>query len=439
MRHLPGLKDGKLRNLEPLRQDPLAKALAALNGGGEETRLIGGAVRDLALGIAVEDFDLATTARPDEVIRRASAAGFKVIATGVSHGTVTLVMDGRPIETTTLREDIETDGRHAKVAFGRDFSADARRRDFTINALSLGPDGTVHDTVGGLRDLAGGRVRFIGDAEVRIREDYLRILRFFRFSARFGAGAVDAAGLSASIRNRGAIARVSRERVRAEALKLLAAPHAGPVIQIMGESGILDQLCGFAYVGRFRRALTIENGRRAEPDSLLRLAALTARVEEDAERLRHRLRLTNNELERVASAARVLAQLHSVPTPPSTHELRVLLLFAKRQAARDALFLAQADSGSDPDDPAFASADRFLAETQEPEVPISGSDIIARGVEKGPLVGDVLRFFRQRWAQARFPSDPDALERLLQIAIGHCTQGGGKSLDSVNRTRSENT
>ena len=183
MSALPGLKDGKLKDPTALQHGPLARALEALNGAGEETRLVGGAVRDLALGEPAVDFDLTTTATTEEVIRRARAAGFKVALTGVEHGTVTVIVDGQPIETTTLREDVETDGRWAKVAFGRDFAADARRRDFTINALSLGPDGTVHDTVRGLDDLAAGRVRFVGDADLRIREDYLRILRFFRFSA----------------------------------------------------------------------------------------------------------------------------------------------------------------------------------------------------------------------------------------------------------------
>ena len=177
MNALLGLKDGKLKDLTPLRQGPLARALESLNGEAEETRLVGGAVRDLALGEPAVDFDLTTTATTDEVIRRSEQAGFKVALTGVKHGTVTVIVDGRPIETTTLREDVETDGRWAKVSFGRDFAADARRRDFTINALSLGPDGTVHDTVGGLDDLAAGRVRFIGEAEARIREDYLRILQ----------------------------------------------------------------------------------------------------------------------------------------------------------------------------------------------------------------------------------------------------------------------
>ena len=245
MTALPGLEGGKLRDLAPLRQGPLARALEALNGGGEETRLVGGAVRDLALGAARPSISTwRPPPRPDEVIRRAQQAGFKVALTGVAHGTVTVIVEGRPIEATTLRQDVETDGRRAKVAFGRDFSADARRRDFTINALSLGADGTVHDYVGGLEDLAAGRVRFIGDADQRIREDYLRILRFFRLSARYARGALDAEGLSAAIRARDGLARLSRERVRAELMKLLAAPRASDVVQTMGECGFLEPILG---------------------------------------------------------------------------------------------------------------------------------------------------------------------------------------------------
>jgi poly(A) polymerase len=417
MNRLPGLRDGRLRDLRLVMHGPFARALQALNGDGEETRLVGGAVRDLILGLKAEDLDLATTARPDEVIRRAGAAGFKVAATGISHGTVTLIMDGRTIETTTLREDVETDGRHAKVAFGRDFSADALRRDFTINALSLSPDGQVHDPVGGLDDLAAGRVRFIGEADARIREDYLRILRFFRFSARFGEGALDAEGLSAAIRHRLAIAGLSRERVRAETLKLLVAPHAGAVLRTMGESGILEQTVGFAWTARFNRAIAIESARGATPDALLRLAALSAMIAEDAERLRDRLRLSNAETDRIAQAAEALTGLHGIRAAPPTDRLRVLLFLAGRQAARDALFLAAADSGASPDDRAFADGDRFLAEAPAPQLPVSGSDLIARGVAEGRQVGEVLRAFRRLWIEAGFPGDPEALDRLATAAV----------------------
>ncbi|HZZ61385.1 MAG TPA: CCA tRNA nucleotidyltransferase [Roseiarcus sp.] len=417
MSRLPGLKDGRIRDLRPLTAGPLARALEALNGQGEETRLVGGAVRDLILGLEAEDLDLATTALPEEVIRRAAAAGFRVAATGVSHGTVTLIMDGRPIETTTLREDVETDGRHAKVAFGRDFAADARRRDFTINALSLSSDGMVDDPVGGLVDLAAGRVRFIGDADARIREDNLRILRFFRFSARFGEGALDPEGLAAAIRNRLATARLSRERVRAEILKLVVAPHAGPVLQTMSESGILAPALGFARAGRFKRVVAIESARGARADALLRLAALAAMIPEDAERLRERLRLANAEHERIARATEALMGLHGILAPPPQDRLRVLLFSTGPQAARDALMLAHADSGAPPDDPAFAGADRFLGETPAPELPVSGSDIVARGVDEGPRVGEVLRLFRRLWIDAGFPDDPEAVDLLTAAAV----------------------
>ena len=183
MSDLPTIDGGRLKDRRLLAEGRLARALKALDGDGEETRLVGGAVRDLALGLPLGDFDLATTAPPEVTMKRARAAGFKVAPTGLKHGTVTVIVDGLPIETTTLREDIETDGRHAKVRFGRDFAQDARRRDFTINALSLDRDGFVHDYTGGLADLGARRVRFIGDARSRIREDFLRSLRFFRFSA----------------------------------------------------------------------------------------------------------------------------------------------------------------------------------------------------------------------------------------------------------------
>jgi poly(A) polymerase len=421
---LPGLEGGKLRDLVPLQQGPLARALEALNGAGEETRLVGGAVRDLALGAPVLDLDLATTAETDEVIRRARGAGFKVALTGVPHGTVTLVVDGRPIEATTLREDVETDGRWAKVAFGRDFSTDARRRDFTINALSLGADGTVHDYVGGLKDLAAGRVRFIGDADQRIREDYLRILRFFRLSARFAIGALDADGLSSVIRARDGLARLSRERVRAEFLKLLIAPRAGEVVQTMGECGFLEPILGgIAYPKRLSRLIAIETERGHLGDAILRLAALGAAIPEDAERLRDHLRLANAEYDRIASAAAALIGLHGISAPPSLNGLRALLFSAGREAARDAFALAQAESGAGPADAAFVAADRFLAESPEPKLPFSGADLIARGVARGRPVGQTLRGFQALWIRAGFPKEPETLARLLEEAVAQLARG----------------
>jgi poly(A) polymerase len=421
---LSGLAGGKLKDLTLLRQGPLARALAALNGRGEETRLVGGAVRDLALGEGALDFDLATTASTDEVIRRAKAAGFKVALTGVAHGTVTIVVDGRPIETTTLRRDVETDGRRAKVEFGRDFRTDAERRDFTINALSLGLDGAVHDPVGGLTDLAQGRVRFIGDAGQRIHEDYLRILRFFRFSARFAANGLDPEGLKAAIRARDGLARLSRERVRAEVLKLIGAPRASDVVQTMGECGFLEPiLSGLAYPTRLGRLIAIEADRGGAPDAILRLAALGVAIPEDADRLSDRLRLANAEHERMTAAAAALIGLHGISAPPPPEELRALLFKAGRKAARDALALAHAESGAPTSNAAFAAADRFLSETAIPELPFSGADLIARGIKAGPRVGRTLSAFEALWIRAGFPSEPKALARLLDEAVAQSARG----------------
>jgi poly(A) polymerase len=423
---LPGLKAGKLKDLTPLREGPLARALRALNGSGEETRLVGGAVRDLALGEGALDFDLATTAAPGEAIRRARAAGFKVALTGVKHGTVTIIVEGRPIETTTLREDVETDGRWARVVFGRDFAHDAQRRDLTINALSLSIDGTVHDTVGGLEDLAAGRVRFIGEAEARIREDYLRILRFFRFSARYAASGLDREGLAAAIRERDGLARLSRERVRAELMKLLAAPRASEVVRTMGECGFLEPILGgIGYPGRLSRLAAIEAARGLRPDAILRLAALGVAIEEDAERLRERLRLANAEAGRLQFAAAALIGLHGIKAPPSFQGLRALLFNAGREAARDALRLAQASSEALPSDEAFAAADRFLADAPEPRLPLSGADLIARGVRAGRPVGRALRAFQALWIRAGFPKEPETLARLIEQAVAQAARSEG--------------
>jgi poly(A) polymerase len=418
MTALPGLANRKLKDLTPLRVGSLARALEALNGGGEETRLVGGAVRDLALGQSVADFDLTTTATPDEVIRRAQNAGFKVALTGVAHGTVTIIVDGRAFETTTLREDVETDGRWAKVSFGRDFAADARRRDFTINALSLSADGTVHDHVGGLEDLRAGRVRFIGEAEARIREDYLRILRFFRFSARFSASGVDREGLSAAIRLRDGLARLSRERVRAELMRLLVAPRASEVVRIMGECGFLEPILGgVGYATRLGRLIAIEADRGMAGDAILRLAALGAAIPEDADRLRDRLRLANAEADRLRSAAAALNGLHGIAAPPPFHGLRALLFNVGRKAAHDALALAQAESQAPPSDTAFAAAGRFLTDAAEPKLPFSGADLLARGVAPGRQLGQALRAFEALWIRAGFPNEPETLTRLLEEAV----------------------
>jgi tRNA nucleotidyltransferase/poly(A) polymerase len=226
-----------------VEQPELRRVLDALAVPGEETRLVGGALRNALLGRAVNEVDLATTLLPEDAMRRARAAGLKAVPTGIEHGTVTVVVHGTPFEVTTLREDVETDGRHAVVRFGRSFEQDAHRRDFTVNALSLGEDGRLHDYTGGVADLEAGRLRFIGDPGQRIREDYLRVLRFFRFSADYAEGPLDPAGLDASVRERDGLAILSRERIRTELLKLLTARRAAEILALLARQACC---CGSA-------------------------------------------------------------------------------------------------------------------------------------------------------------------------------------------------
>src|ERR1700680_2314830 len=235
-----------------LKSGPTARVLQLLDGNGEEARVVGGAVRNALLKIPTGDIDIATTALPAEVIRRAKAAGIKSVPTGIEHGTVTLVVDAQPFEVTTLREDIETFGRKAKVAFGRDWARDAQRRDFTINSLSVDADGVVHDYVGGLGDIVAKPVRFIGDPDQRIAADYLRILRFFRIHAAYGSGEPDRAGYLACIRARSGLTGLSAERVRMEMLKLMVANGAAGAIAAMADGGLLLPVFGgIAYTGPF--------------------------------------------------------------------------------------------------------------------------------------------------------------------------------------------
>jgi poly(A) polymerase len=287
-----------------LREPPLSELLAVLDAAGEEARVVGGAVRNTMLGDPPGDIDIATTALPVEVTRRVETAGFKAVPTGIEHGTITVVAAGRPFEVTTLREDVETFGRHAKVAFGRDWKRDAERRDFTINALSASRSGVVYDYVGGLADIAARRVRFIGDPASRIAEDYLRILRFFRFHAAYGQGLPDPQGLSACIAARDGLERLSRERIRMELFKLLAAKQAVGALVVMTESGLLDRvLAGVPLLASFAKLVSLELALSLEPDPVCRLGALAVSVKEDAERLRDRLRVANVEYTRLASMA----------------------------------------------------------------------------------------------------------------------------------------
>lgn len=401
--------------LAPLLADAaLQQVFATIDRDGDETRIVGGAVRDALAGRPAKgEIDLATTATPDLVMARAERAGLRAIPTGVAHGTVTLIVDGATFETTSLREDIDTDGRHAVVRFGRDFRADALRRDFTINALFLAKDGRIFDYFGGLDDLRAQRVRFIGEPARRIREDYLRILRFFRFSADFSEGPLNREGLLAAMRERAGLERLSRERVRAELLKLLVARRAADAAQAMSEAGLLGPLLASAPNPARLRALT-DIGEAGAADPLLRLAALCLELPEDAERLSERLRLSGAERQRLVRAADALVELHGRLRAPAVDELRRLLFLHGRQAATDALLLAAA-RGEAPAQ--WSQAAAFLRAEPEPRLPFSGDDLITRGLPGGRAIGAALETLKQRWMAAGFPSDSGQLARLLDEVV----------------------
>jgi poly(A) polymerase len=389
--------------IDLLRRPGVVRVLGVLDGDGEETRIVGGAVRNTLLGRPVADVDLATTALPDVTVDRARNAGLKPIPTGIEHGTVTVLVEGVPFEVTTLREDIETDGRHAVVRFGRDFAADARRRDFTINALSLGRDGQIHDDVGGMADLAAKRVRFIGSARERIREDYLRLLRFFRFHAEYGEDEIDADGLSAAIGEREGLAILSAERVRAEFLKLLAARRVSETIALLSETGLLQRLvAGVGELGRLARAVRSDT---RQPDPVLRLAALLVASEEDAIRLRERLRLSNSENDRLTTFAKALARLRSAEVIDAPEMRRLAFSFGTASLI-ECLAVLEGEPR-----PALSADGQELRRRYEagqedaPVFPLSGRELVAQGISPGPELGRRLAEARDAWLKAGCPKD----------------------------------
>ncbi len=397
-----------------LREGAAQKLLGILDRDGEEARVVGGAVRNALLDVPVVEIDIATTAEPPELIRRAGGAGFKVVPTGIDHGTVTVVIDGTPFEVTTLRHDIETYGRHAKVAFGRDWKADAERRDFTINALSASKDGTVHDYVGGLGDLEARRVRFIGDAGQRIAEDYLRVLRFFRFHAAYGEGPLDKDGLHACIQARNELAQLSRERVRMEIMKLLTARGASGVLQAMADSGILGLLlAGVPNAVNFTAMAAAETALALPADPTRRLAALAVLVAEDAERLWQKLRLSNAEHIRLCEMAK---GWRGTSPGLEEHRQKVALYRKGGEHYTDQALLAFARSGAKSKDAAWHKLGTLPQRWPVPSFPIKAADLMDRGVVKGPALGAALSAAEAAWIEAGFPDDKARLDTIANTA-----------------------
>ena len=397
-----------------LNAPPLARVLSLLNSNGEEARVVGGAARNALMRLPLSDVDVATTAVPEEVIRRAASGDVKAVPTGIEHGTVTLVVEGQPFEVTTLRQDVETFGRKAKVAFGRDWKTDAERRDFTINALSISRGGVVYDYVGGLDDIKARRVRFIGNPGQRIAEDYLRILRFFRFQAAYADGPPDPAGLHACIVARNGLQALSRERVRAELMKLLVGPFAVPTLTVMTETGLMERLlAGVAQLASFANMVKIEVAVGAPTDPLRRLGALGVLLVEDAERLRQKLRLFNAEHERLAAMA-----LEWWRIAPTLDEKRARALLYRLGPVHyfDRVLLAWARSPHGAGDPAWHALATLPSRWTAPQFPLRSTDFTARGVARGPALGEAMRHAENAWIAAGFPQAKPILAALADDA-----------------------
>ncbi len=399
-----------------LRSKPLQALFAALNRDGGEVRVVGGAVRNTLLGTKVSDVDLATTHLPEQTVRLAKEAGFKPVPTGIEHGTITVVVQGQPFEVTTLRKDIETNGRHAKVAFGTDWKTDAERRDFTINALYATADGDVIDYVGGLADIETKTLRFIGDAEERIREDYLRILRFFRFFAWYGSGRPETDGLRASARLKDGLNQLSAERVWSELKKLLSAPDPSRAMLWMRQSGVLNIILPESEkwgIDAIHGLVRAETDLDWQVDALLRLESI---VPPDAARMTElgkRLKMSNAERARLEAWARADA----IKSETSEQALKKLIYRGSSQAVADRIRLAYASARQEAaaSDEAMIRAGGYsrlldAVEKYEPLVfPLTGGDLLSLGVEKGPGLGEALRDLETLWIDSGFSLDREAL------------------------------
>lgn len=406
-----------------LNDKHLKRLLEVLSGDGEEARIAGGAVRNALIGEPVADIDVASTTLPDETMRRVKAAGFKAVPTGIDHGTITVVAAGKGYEVTTLRADIETDGRYAKVSFGRDWKADAERRDFTINALYARADGTVVDLVGGIADIEARRLRFIGDAEKRIREDYLRILRFFRFFAWYGAGRPDAEGLKACARLKEGLDRLSPERVWTELKKLLSAPDPSRALLWMRQAGVLSRVLPESEkwgIDAVHGLVAAEHDLGWPPQALLRLEAIVppdaARMKTLAERLRFSTE-EGNRLQRWALAPAIDARM-------TEGALAKTLYLGDRQAIVDRLKLSLASArarvatndGALVEAGGYARLLGFAGKWEKPAFPIKGADISALGVPPGPKFGTLLKNLEGEWVDKGFQPDRGALlERAAEM------------------------
>lgn len=401
----------KLADASWQRRPGMKGLLRALDAKGGSTRYVGGCVRDTLLGLPVSDVDLATRLPPDEAMARIKKAGIKAIPTGIAHGTVTAVVSGAPVEVTTLRRDVSTDGRRATIAYTDDWREDAARRDFTINAISADPlTREVHDYFGGAEDLAAGRVRFIGDPLTRIAEDHLRILRFFRFHARFGKGEPDPAALEACVERSNDLMALSRERIADELLKLLSLPDPSTTVRLMIERGIFTPVLPEIDQGGADRLRLLPN-REAEAgvpaDPLRRLGALLPRNQHVATEIAARLRLSNKARLRLLCIERRSSPFGEAPV----QEPRRLAYKVGLDCAVDRILLEKSLNASE-----AAALVRQLDGWRRPQLPVSGGELIERGLPAGPVVAKTLKAIEAEWIERDFP-DKREMKDLVKATI----------------------
>jgi poly(A) polymerase len=387
-----------------------AAVMAALG----EARFVGGAVRNALLGVNVSDIDIAVPMPPSEVIARLVAKDIKVVETGMDHGTVTAIVGTQAFEITSLRRDVATDGRHAVIAFTDDWSEDAARRDFTINAMYASASGEIFDFATGMEDLIAGKVRFMGEPGARIAEDYLRILRLFRFHAWYGKGDVDAQGLRAAADAKDKLKTLSAERIAKELLRLLEAGNPTPVLRVMAATGILSELLpGALQLPRLERLVEIDADELAPRDGLLRLAALLPEGGDAAHAVADALKLSNADrlrLEQALSGERIAPQL-------SAPDARRLLYRVGVSRFRDKVRLAWAGAARSANAIQWRMLLAMADNWQRPRFPLSGLDVMQAGVPEGPEIGRVLALVEDWWIGGDFASDEGALRDRLRAVI----------------------
>lgn len=389
----------------PWLQTPaIQQVFDAVEQDGDRAMAVGGAIRNTLLGLPVADVDIATTALPEQVAARAGANGLKVVPTGIDHGTVTVISKGMAYEVTTLRKDVETFGRQARVVFGTSWIDDARRRDFTLNALYVDRHGEIHDPLGGLEDCLARRIRFIGDPGERIREDYLRILRFFRIHAAYGLGAPDPAGLSACIRERDGLRHLSAERIGVEMKKLVGAPLAADCLGLMEDSGLLEITTGgISRIADFAALRSLDEVAEETRSPALGFAVLSGFVDEDLDRIADRFRLSNAERRRMHGALAAAKGINAGGDDPDVHRL---LYRHGRESFIDGLLAvwAQARAGGMPAqrEPVFSTALEQGRDLDIPAFPLKGADLMAAGLPAGPKIGETLKRLEEDWLDSRF-------------------------------------